>query len=48
MATINLPQIPFALGGNTTDQKAYVDMVNALFWVDFYITNMQVLCKNMQ
>ncbi|WP_424525655.1 hypothetical protein [Spiroplasma endosymbiont of Glossina fuscipes fuscipes] len=30
MATINLPQVPFTLEGNTTDQKAYVDMVNAL------------------
>ncbi|WP_338990661.1 hypothetical protein [Spiroplasma endosymbiont of Seladonia tumulorum] len=30
MATINLPQVPFILQGNTTDQKAYVDMVNAL------------------
>ncbi len=30
MATINLPQVPFTLQGNTTDQKAYVDMVNAL------------------
>lgn len=30
MATINLPQVPFTLQGNTTGQKAYVDMVNAL------------------
>lgn len=30
MATINLPQVPFTLEGNTPDQKAYVDMVNAL------------------
>ncbi|UZQ29129.1 MAG: hypothetical protein OHM56_07810 [Spiroplasma phoeniceum] len=30
MATINLPQVPFILQGNTTGQKAYVDMVNAL------------------
>ncbi len=30
MATINLPQVPFTLEGNTTGQKAYVDMVNAL------------------
>ncbi len=30
MATINLPQAPFTLEGNTTDQKAYVDMVNVL------------------
>ncbi|WP_419335112.1 hypothetical protein [Spiroplasma endosymbiont of Sarcophaga variegata] len=30
MATINLPQVPFTLQGNTTNQKAYVDMVNAL------------------
>lgn len=30
MATINLPQVPFTLEGNTTNQKAYVDMVNAL------------------
>ncbi len=30
MVTINLPQVPFTLQGNTTGQKAYVDMVNAL------------------
>ncbi|UZQ30933.1 MAG: hypothetical protein OHM56_05395 [Spiroplasma phoeniceum] len=30
MATINLPQVPFTLRGNTTNQKAYVDMVNSL------------------
>ncbi|WP_338964157.1 hypothetical protein [Spiroplasma endosymbiont of Sarcophaga carnaria] len=30
MATINLPQVPFTLQGNTTGQKSYVDMVNAL------------------
>lgn len=30
MATINVPQVPFVLQGNTTDQKAYVGMVNAL------------------
>ncbi len=30
METINLTQVPFTLQGNTTDQKAYVDMVNAL------------------
>ncbi|WP_425378623.1 hypothetical protein [Spiroplasma endosymbiont of Polydrusus pterygomalis] len=30
MATINLPQVHFTLQGNTTGQKAYVDMVNAM------------------
>ncbi len=30
MATINLPQVPFTLEGNTTGQKDYVDMINAL------------------
>ncbi|GAA6238892.1 MAG: hypothetical protein SPLM_10090 [Spiroplasma phoeniceum] len=30
MATINLPQVPFTLEGNTPDQKAYSDMVNAM------------------
>ncbi len=36
MATINLPQVPFTLEGNTTDQKAYVDMVNALLCGPLY------------
>ncbi len=36
MATINLPQVPFTLQGNTTDQKAYVDMVNALLCGPLY------------
>ncbi len=30
MATINLTQVSFTLEGNTTGQKAYVDMINAL------------------
>ncbi|AXF96434.1 hypothetical protein [Spiroplasma phoeniceum] len=36
MATINVPQVPFTLEGNTTDQKAYVDMVNALLCGPLY------------
>ncbi|WP_374697034.1 hypothetical protein [Spiroplasma endosymbiont of Polydrusus formosus] len=47
MATINLPQVPFTLQGNTTGQKAYVDMVNALLR-GLYIMNMQVLCSMQQ
>ncbi len=30
MATINLSKVLFTLQGNTTGQKAYVDMFNAL------------------
>ncbi len=36
MVTINLPQVPFTLQGNTTGQKAYVDMVNALLLGHLY------------
>ncbi len=41
MATINLPQVPFTLKGNTTEQKSCVDMVDALLREHLY----NELCK---